>query len=78
MIHQPSIGMIQGQASDLEIRAREIIKTKEMGAKVLAEKCGQTIEKVKQDFDRDYWMDAKESMDYGIVDKIVDKGSFKF
>ncbi|MFW5761025.1 MAG: ClpP family protease [Cyclobacteriaceae bacterium] len=78
MIHQPSIGMIQGQASDLEIRAREIIKTKEMGAKILADNCKQTIDKVKQDFDRDYWMDAKESVEYGIVDKIVDKGSFKF
>ena len=78
MIHQPSIGMIQGQASDLEIRAREIIKTKEMGAKILAENCGQTIDKVKQDFDRDYWMDAGESVDYGIVDKVIDKGSFKF
>lgn len=76
MIHQPSIGTIQGPASDLEIRAREILKTKEMGARVLAENCGQTIEKIKEDFDRDYWMNANESIEYGIVDKIVTKDSF--
>ena len=73
MIHQPSVGMIQGPASDLEIRAKEILKTKELGAKILAENCGQPLQKVKDDFERDYWMDAKESMDYGIVDKIIDK-----
>lgn len=73
MIHQPSIGMIQGPASDLEIRAREILKTKELGARILAENCGQTVEKIMEDFDRDYWMDSKESIEYGIVDKIVDK-----
>jgi ATP-dependent Clp protease, protease subunit len=73
MIHQPSVGMIQGPASDLEIRAREIIKTKEMGAKILADNCGQPIEKVKEDFERDYWMDANESVAYGIVDSILDK-----
>lgn len=76
MIHQPSIGMIQGPASDLEIRAREILKTKEMGAKILADNCGQSVERIKQDFDRDYWMDANESIEYGIVDSIVDKSSF--
>jgi len=76
MIHQPSIGTIQGPASDLEIRAREILKTKEMGARVLAANCGQTIEKIKEDFDRDYWMNANESIEYGIVDKIVTKDSF--
>ncbi|MGK7396878.1 MAG: ClpP family protease [Candidatus Cyclobacteriaceae bacterium M3_2C_046] len=73
MIHQPSVGMIQGQASDLEIRAREIIKTKDMGARILAENCGHSVDKVMQDFDRDYWMDAKESMEYGIVDSLVEK-----
>jgi ATP-dependent Clp protease, protease subunit len=73
MIHQPSVGMIQGPASDLEIRAKEIIKTKELGAKILAENCGQSIQKIKDDFERDYWMDAKESIEYGIVDGIIDK-----
>ena len=44
-----------------------------MGAKILAENCGQSVEKIMKDFDRDYWMDAKESVAYGIVDKVLDK-----
>lgn len=71
MIHQPSIGGVQGTASDLEITAKEIIKTKEMGARILADNCGQKFEKVMEDFDRDYWMDADESLEYGIVDGIA-------
>jgi len=70
MIHQPS-GGAQGQSSDIEIQAREILKTKEIGARILAENCGQTFEKVMSDFDRDYWMDASESVTYGIVDKAI-------
>jgi ATP-dependent Clp protease, protease subunit len=73
MIHQPSIGGAQGTAADLEITAREIIRTKELGAKILAENCGQTFEKVMKDFDRDYWMNAEEAVKYGIADKIADK-----
>jgi len=74
MIHQPSIGgVFQGKSVDIEITARQIQKTKEMGAKLLADNCGQTFEKVMKDFDRDYWMDAKEALAYGIVDKIADK-----
>lgn len=71
MIHQPS-GGAQGQASNIEIQAREIVKTKEIGARILAENCGQDFEKVMKDFDRDYWMDAKESVEYGIVDGILE------
>jgi ATP-dependent Clp protease, protease subunit len=70
MIHQPSIGGMQGRASDIEITARQIQKTKEESAKILADNCGQTFEKVMSDFDRDYWMDAKEAIAYGIVDKV--------
>jgi ATP-dependent Clp protease, protease subunit len=70
MIHQPS-GGAQGQSSDIQIQAQEILKTKKIGAKILADNCGQTIEKVMQDFDRDYWMDAEESLAYGIVDGII-------
>ena len=70
MIHQPS-GGAQGQASNIEIQAREIIKTKEIGAKILAENCGQPVEKVMKDFNRDYWMNAEESLEYGIVDGIM-------
>lgn len=71
MIHQPS-GGAQGQASNIEIQAREIIKTKEIGAKILAENCGQTVEKIMKDFNRDYWMNAEESLEYGIVDGIME------
>lgn len=70
MIHQPS-GGAQGQSSDIEIQAREILKTKEISARILAENCGQPFEKVMKDFDRDHWMDADESVAYGIVDGII-------
>ncbi|MCU0443460.1 MAG: ATP-dependent Clp protease proteolytic subunit [Microscillaceae bacterium] len=74
MIHQPSFGgYFQGRAADIEISAKQILKTKEMGARILAENCGQTYEKIMKDFDRDYWMDAKEALEYGIVDGIVEK-----
>jgi ATP-dependent Clp protease protease subunit len=71
MIHQPS-GGARGQASNIEIQAREILKTKELGAKILAENCGQKVEKILKDFNRDYWMDADESIAYGIVDGILE------
>ncbi len=71
MIHQPSGGG-QGTSADLEIMAIQILKAKQLGARILAENCGQTYEKVMEDFDRDYWMDAKESMTYGIVDGVMD------
>ncbi len=73
MIHQPSIGGAQGTSADLEILANQIAKTKELGAKILAQNCGKTIDQVLKDFDRDYWMDAKEAVGYGIVDGILDK-----
>jgi ATP-dependent Clp protease protease subunit len=72
MIHQPSGGG-RGTSADLEIMAVQMQKTKEMGAKILADNCGQKFEKVLKDFDRDYWMDAKESIAYGIVDKLLEK-----
>ncbi|MEA1786685.1 ATP-dependent Clp protease proteolytic subunit [Arenibacter sp. GZD96] len=71
MIHQPS-GGARGQASNIEIQAREIIKTKEIGAQILSENCGQPYDRVMKDLDRDYWMDAEESVAYGIVDGIVE------
>lgn len=70
MIHQPS-GGARGQSSDIEIQATEILKTKEIGAKILSENCGQKFEKVMKDFNRDYWMNADESKAYGIVDTIL-------
>lgn len=69
MIHQPS-GGARGQASNIEIAANEILKTKHLSAEILAENCGQTVEKVLKDFNRDYWMDADESLEYGIVDGV--------
>ncbi|MBC3758168.1 ATP-dependent Clp protease proteolytic subunit [Hyunsoonleella sp. SJ7] len=70
MIHQPS-GGARGQASDIEITAQEILKTKELSAQILADNCGQTFEKVMKDFNRDHWMGAEESVAYGIVDKMI-------
>lgn len=70
MIHQPS-GGARGAASDIQIRAQEIILTKELSAKLLAENCGQTVEKIMKDFNRDHWMGAEESVKYGIVDKVI-------
>ena len=72
MIHQP-MGGARGQASNIEIQANEILKTRELSANILAENCGHTPEKILKDFNRDYWMDAQESLDYGIVDGIFKK-----
>ena len=72
MIHQPSGGG-QGTSADLEIMAEQMRKVKSLGAKILAGNCGQPFEKVMKDFDRDYWMDADESVKYGIVDAVLTK-----
>lgn len=72
MIHQPSGGG-KGTSADLEIIALQIQKAKQLGAKILADNCGQPYEKVIEEFDRDYWMDAEESIKYGIVDEIIHK-----
>lgn len=71
MIHQPS-GGAGGTAADIEIQVQEIIKTKNLGAKILADNCDQPMERILKDFNRDYWMSAEESIDYGIVDGILD------
>ncbi|WP_207511928.1 ClpP family protease [Longitalea luteola] len=74
MIHQPSLGgYMQGVSADLEIQAKQTKRTKEMGARILAENCGKKFEQIMKDFDRDYWMDAKEAIEYGIVDQQVEK-----
>lgn len=70
MIHQPS-GGARGTGADLEITAKEILKTKELSAQILADNCGQTFEKVMKDFNRDYWMGADEAVAYGIVDGVL-------
>jgi len=74
MIHQPSIGgYFQATSADIEIHAEQIRKTKELGAKILADNCGKSVEQVMKDFDRDYWMNASEAVEYGIVDHVLDK-----
>ncbi len=72
MIHQP-LGGSQGQASDIEIQAREILKTKETLNTILAAHTGQTLRKIKSDTDRDFYMTAHEALKYGIVDKVIEK-----
>lgn len=74
MIHQPSLGgYFQGTSADLEIQAVQTQKTKELGARILAENCGKSFEQIMKDFDRDYWMDAGEAVEYGIVDNVLEK-----
>ena len=71
MIHQPS-GGARGPASDIEISAQEIVKTKELSAQILADNCGQKFDKIMKDFNRDHWLGAAESLAYGIVDGIAE------
>jgi ATP-dependent Clp protease, protease subunit len=72
MIHQPSGGS-QGQATDIEIQAREILKARELLNQILAERTGQPIEKIRIDSERDYYMDPNEAKAYGLVDQVIDK-----
>ncbi|MDJ0835157.1 MAG: ATP-dependent Clp endopeptidase proteolytic subunit ClpP [Acidobacteriota bacterium] len=72
MIHQP-MGGSRGQARDIEIQAQEILRIKETLDSILAENTGQTLEKIKEDSDRDYYMGAKEAVDYGLVDEVISK-----
>ncbi|SDZ86456.1 ATP-dependent Clp protease proteolytic subunit ClpP [Arachidicoccus rhizosphaerae] len=74
MIHQPSIGgYFQATSADIEIQAEQIEKTKLMGAQLLAKNCGKTVEQVLKDFDRDFYMDAEQAVNYGIVDAVLEK-----
>ncbi len=72
MIHQP-LGGAQGQATDIEIHAREILKTREQLNKILAERSGQPLEKIQNDTERDYYMTAEEAATYGLIDKVLEK-----
>ena len=72
MIHQPS-GGAQGQASDIEIHARDILKTRDQLNRILADRTGQTIEKIERDTERDYFMFADEAKEYGVVDQVISK-----
>jgi len=72
MIHQP-LGGMQGQATDIEIHARDILKTKAALNKILAERTGQPLEKIERDTDRDYFLEADEAKNYGLVDQVIAK-----
>ncbi len=75
MIHQP-LGGAQGQATDIEIQAKEILRLKEVLNGILSKNCGQKLSKIIKDTERDFFMSAKESVEYGLVDKVLEK-SFK-
>ena len=70
MIHQP-LGGVQGQASDIEITAREILKYKQELYEILAHHSGQPFERIEADADRDYWMRAAEAKEYGLIDEVI-------
>ena len=72
MIHQP-LGGFQGQAADMEIHAREMLETRDRLNKILAKHTGQSVERIKQDTDRDRFMDWNEAVRYGLIDKVLDK-----
>ena len=73
LIHQPLIsGQVQGQASDIEITANEILKTREKINRILSQECQQKFEKVEEDTLRDYWMTAQEALEYGLIGKIIE------
>ena len=72
MIHQP-LGGVQGQASDIEITAKEIIKLKEELYTILSDHTGKSVEQIRQDADRDHWLTAQEALDYGMIDRVYTK-----
>ena len=72
MIHQP-LGGASGQATDIEIHARRIIEIKDKMNRILSERTGQDLEKVRQDTERDYFMEAQAAMEYGLIDKVIQR-----
>ncbi len=73
LIHQP-MGGARGQASDIEIHAREILRLKKLLNQIMADNCDQPIEKIEQDTDRDYIMTASEALEYGLIDEVLSRG----
>ncbi|MCA1802834.1 MAG: ATP-dependent Clp endopeptidase proteolytic subunit ClpP [Rhodothermaceae bacterium] len=76
MIHQP-LGGVQGQASDIEIEAREILRIKNSLSNILAKHTGRTLEDITRDSDRNKWMDANETKEYGLVDRVLERSTGK-
>jgi ATP-dependent Clp protease protease subunit len=77
MIHQPHIGGLEGQATDIEIHAREIMRVREEMNQLLASHTGQDLERIKTDTDRDFWMTASEAKEYGVVDAVIEARALK-
>ncbi len=73
LIHQPSMGGLSGQASDISIHAKEILRLREMTSRILSEHSGQPMEKIERDVERDYIMSAEEARDYGLVDQVISR-----
>jgi ATP-dependent Clp protease protease subunit len=72
LIHQP-LGGAQGQATDIEIEARQILRMRQQLNEMLASRTGQPLEKIQKDTDRDYWMSAYEAKEYGLIDRVIDE-----
>jgi ATP-dependent Clp protease protease subunit len=75
LIHQPWVQQIHGQASDIEIRAKNMLKTRNTLNKIYAERCGKTIEEIERDTDRDNYLDTKAALTYGIIDKVIERSN---
>ena len=73
MIHQPAAYGLSGQATDIEIHARELVRAKELLAEILAKHTGQPVEKILKDTDRNYFMSAPEARQYGLIDEVIEK-----
>ena len=73
LIHQPSMGGLSGQATDIDIHAREILRVRAGLNEIMAKHTGQPLEKIERDVERDFWMNAPEAREYGIVDEIIEK-----
>jgi ATP-dependent Clp protease protease subunit len=71
LIHQPSMSGLGGQAADIDIYAREILRMRQSLNEILAEACGQTVDKIARDVDRDYIMDPQSAMEYGLIDRVI-------
>ncbi len=72
MIHQP-LGGVQGQATDIDIQAKEILKIKDLLAHILAKHTGQNLEKIREDTERDFFMNSEDALKYGLIDKVITK-----
>ena len=71
LIHQPSLGGLSGQATDIDIQAREILRTRDQMNNILVKHTGQTLRKIERDTDRDMFMTGKQAVEYGIVDEVI-------